>query len=143
MSTVLPKSGRDGGQGFPLRVKPVTRDNGAAAQSVVYYNHYLEITFTTGRTLNPIVGHGHKDPLFKPRSVFVLMFSNVKIHSRQPGYHEIDLDGQLPASCNDEIMTMFEPGVPGEDRVFHSLRKPLTVLYEEIIFRHSFEAYPA
>ena len=31
----------------------------------------------------------------------------------------------------------------GEDRVFHSLRKPLTVLYEEILFRHSFEAYPA
>ena len=71
MPTVLPKSGRDGGQGFLLRVKPVTRDNGAAAQSVVYYNHYLEITFTTGRTLNPIVGHGHKVPLFKPRSVFV------------------------------------------------------------------------
>ena len=87
MSTVLPKSGRDGGQGFPLRVKPVTRDNGAAAQSVVYYNHCLEITFTTGRTLNPIVGHGHKDPLFKPRFVFVLMFFNVKIHYRQPGYH--------------------------------------------------------
>ena len=87
MSTVLSKSQRDGGQGFPLRVKSVARDNSAAAQSVVYYNHYLEITFTTGRTLNPIVGHGHKVPLFKPRSVFVKMFSNVKNHSRQPGYH--------------------------------------------------------